>query len=146
MQLSEFIWTLHSSVWVVFNNFLLIDTTDRIKISSHQKSLFFSVSLYTLFNFSRTLPLNKNVVGNFKICNKYYVAISLFFRNYMFCKFNVNSFALNLLVYLSDCAYKNSFKNHNLKISSYLHVLMAFLSFILFLMMAFWYHFYLLHV
>ena len=32
MQLSEFVWTLRSSVKVVFNNFLLKDETDRSKI------------------------------------------------------------------------------------------------------------------
>ena len=41
LHLSEFVWTLRSSVWVVFNNFLLIDATDRSKISSDQKRLFF---------------------------------------------------------------------------------------------------------
>ena len=35
--LSEFVSTLRSSVKVVFNNFLLIDATDRSKISSDQK-------------------------------------------------------------------------------------------------------------
>ena len=34
-------------------------STDRSKISSDQKRLFFAVSLYTPFNFSRTLPLRK---------------------------------------------------------------------------------------
>ena len=28
-QLSEYVWTLRSSVWVAFNNFLLIDATDK---------------------------------------------------------------------------------------------------------------------
>jgi len=37
LQLSEFVWTLRSSVQVIFNNFLLIDATDRSKISSDQK-------------------------------------------------------------------------------------------------------------
>ena len=58
LQLSEFVWTLRSSAWVVFNNFLLIDATDRRKISSDQKRLFFAVSLYPL---SFLLPLS--VVG-----------------------------------------------------------------------------------
>ena len=40
LQLSEFVWILRSSVLVVFNNFLLIDATDRSKISSDQKRLF----------------------------------------------------------------------------------------------------------
>ena len=46
MHLSEFVWTLRSSVFVVFNNFLLIDATDRSKISSDQKRFFIALSLY----------------------------------------------------------------------------------------------------
>ena len=41
LQLSEFVWTLRSSVWLVFNNFLLIDATDRSKISSDPLELIF---------------------------------------------------------------------------------------------------------
>ena len=52
LQLSEFVWTLRSSV--IFNNFLLIDATDRSKISSDQKRLFFAVSLYPLSFFANT--------------------------------------------------------------------------------------------
>jgi len=44
----EFVWTLRSVVWVLFNNFLLIDTTNRSKISIDQKCFFFAVSLYPL--------------------------------------------------------------------------------------------------
>jgi len=40
LQYSEFVWTLRSSARVVFNNILLIDTTDRSKVSSDQKGLF----------------------------------------------------------------------------------------------------------
>ena len=54
LQLSEFVWTLRSSAWVVFNNFLLIDATDRSKISSDQKRLFFVVSQYPLSFFANT--------------------------------------------------------------------------------------------
>ena len=54
LQLSEFLWTLPSSTWVVFNNFLLIDATDRNKISSDQKRLFFIVSLNPLWFFANT--------------------------------------------------------------------------------------------
>ena len=60
LHLSEFLWTILSWAWVVFNNFLLIDTTDRSKISSCQKHLFFAVSLYP-FHFSRTLPLRRRL-------------------------------------------------------------------------------------
>ena len=34
MKLSKFVWTLRSSVLVVFKNFFHIDATDRSKISS----------------------------------------------------------------------------------------------------------------
>ena len=46
LQLSEFVWTLRSPAWVLFNNVLFIDPTERNKIISDQKSLFFTVSLY----------------------------------------------------------------------------------------------------
>ena len=55
LHLSEFVWILRSSVLVVFNNFLLIDATDRSKIRSDQKRIFIALSLYP-FYFSRTLP------------------------------------------------------------------------------------------
>ena len=52
LQLSEFVWTHRSSVWVVFNNFLLINATDRSKISSNHHRIFFAVSLYLLSLFA----------------------------------------------------------------------------------------------
>ena len=54
LHLSEFVWTLSSSVWVVFINFLLIDATDISKISSDQKRFFFAGSLYPLSFFANT--------------------------------------------------------------------------------------------
>ena len=57
LQLSQFGWTLRSPVKVVFNKFLLIDATDRNKISIDQKRLFFDVSLYPLSFFANT-PFN----------------------------------------------------------------------------------------
>ena len=54
LQLSQFGWTLHSWVKVVFNKFLLIDETDRNIINSDQKRLFFDVSLYPLSFFANT--------------------------------------------------------------------------------------------
>ena len=56
LQLSEFVWTLRSSVLVVFNSFLLIVTTDRSNLSSDEKRFFFAVNLY-IFTFLGTLPL-----------------------------------------------------------------------------------------
>jgi len=43
-----------NTVQVVFNNFLLIDATDRSKISSNQKRLFFAVSQNPLSVFANT--------------------------------------------------------------------------------------------
>ena len=55
LHFSEFVWTLCSSVLVVFNNFLFIDATDRSKISSDQKRLFYRIKpIYTSFQFLRT--------------------------------------------------------------------------------------------
>jgi len=54
LQLTEFVWTLRSSVLVVFNNVLFIDATDRSQISSDQKRLFFAVGLYPLSVFANT--------------------------------------------------------------------------------------------
>ena len=54
LHLSEFVWTLRSSVLVVFNNFLLKDATDRSKISSDQKRIFIALSLHPLSFFANT--------------------------------------------------------------------------------------------
>ena len=63
-QLSEFVWMIRSLVWVVFNNFLLLYATDRMKISSDQKRLFFAVSLFPLLFFAST-PFNNGIpIGN----------------------------------------------------------------------------------
>ena len=53
-QLPQFVWTLRSSVWDVFINFLLIDATDRSKISSDEKRFFIALSLYPLSFFANT--------------------------------------------------------------------------------------------
>ena len=67
MHLSEFVRTLRSSVLVVFNNFLLIDATDRSKISSDQKRFFIAISLYPLSFFANT-PFK-----GFKFIKSYYL-------------------------------------------------------------------------
>ena len=55
LQLSEFVWTLHSSVWVVLNNFLFIDAKDTCEISSsNHHQIFFYVSLYPHLFFANT--------------------------------------------------------------------------------------------
>ena len=63
LHLSEFVWILRSSVLVVFNNFLLIDATDRSKISIDQKRFFIALSLYPLSFFANT-PFKS---GSFKV-------------------------------------------------------------------------------
>ena len=54
LQFSQFVWALSYSVLVVFNNFLLIDATDRSKISCDQKRFFIALSLYPLSFFANT--------------------------------------------------------------------------------------------
>ena len=62
-QLPQFVWALRSSVWDLFINFLLIDATDRSKISSVQKRFFIALSLYPLSFFANT-PFNNYSQGN----------------------------------------------------------------------------------
>ena len=55
LQLSEFVWTVRSSVFKKKqNNFLLRDTTDRSKINSDHHRIFFKVSIYPLSFFVNT--------------------------------------------------------------------------------------------
>ena len=61
-NISEFVWALRSSVWVVLNTFLLKDATDRRLVAI--KSAYFSLLAYTPFYFSQTLPLNQNLNSN----------------------------------------------------------------------------------
>ena len=59
LQLFQFVWTLQSSVWVVFNNFLLVDATNKSQISSNPHRIFFDASLYTHSFFANT-PFKRN--------------------------------------------------------------------------------------
>ena len=55
--MSQFSWIcMDGKLLDVFNKFLLIDTTDRIKISGDQKRFVIALS-HSPFHFSRTLPL-----------------------------------------------------------------------------------------
>ena len=54
LQFSEFVWALSYSVWDVFNKFLLIDATDRSKISGDQERFFIALSLYPISFFANT--------------------------------------------------------------------------------------------
>ena len=53
LNLSEFVWSMDTTFFGInrFNNFLLIDATDRSKISSDQKRFFIALSLYPPFIF-----------------------------------------------------------------------------------------------
>ena len=61
LQFSQFVWTPCYSVWDVFNHFLLIDATDRSKISSDQKRFFIALSLYPLSFFEDSIGYSRNI-------------------------------------------------------------------------------------
>ena len=67
-----------SSTWVVFNNFLLIDATDRKKISSDQRRLFFAISLYPLSFFANTPFKDKLLILTSKPCTSRAIQTKLF--------------------------------------------------------------------
>ena len=75
LQFSEFVWTLRSSAWVVFTNFLLIDAADRSKINSDQNRLFF-IKAYTPFHFSRVMPSSQRYPLNFHLGSNEYIRFS----------------------------------------------------------------------
>ena len=65
LRLSEFEWTLRSSVGVVYNNFLSIDATDRSKIRRDQTRLFFRRKPIPLSFFTYT-PFKNGFKQNFQ--------------------------------------------------------------------------------
>ena len=101
LQFSQFVWPLSYLVWDVFNNFLLIDATDRSKISRDQKRFFIAVSLNP-FNFSRTLPLKQTTFCKLipatvkvvfdiliflwhSVVNLLYHSFTIFYCNLLYC-------------------------------------------------------------
>ena len=70
LQCSQFVLTPCYSVSDVFNNFLIIDATDRSKISCDQKRFFNALSLYPLSFFANT-PFN--VLKYIKNCKNMYI-------------------------------------------------------------------------
>ena len=70
LQLSEFVWALSSSVWVVFNHFLLRDATDRSKISRDHHQILFIFRVLALpqtqifFSYIFANQTMKNVISN----------------------------------------------------------------------------------
>ena len=77
LQISEFVRNLRSSVWDVFNNFLIIDAIDRRKISSDQKRLFIAVSLCPLSFFANT-PFKKRFLFLKFLCCQTALEIALY--------------------------------------------------------------------
>ena len=59
LQLCKFVLMLYSLVCIVFNNFLLIDASDRSKISSNPHRILFDVSL-TPHSFFANTPFKMN--------------------------------------------------------------------------------------
>ena len=120
MQLSEFAWTHRSSVLVVFNNFLLIDATDRSKISSDHHRIFFDVSQYSCY-FLQTLPFNLEIrfktlyLSHSNILIKYIELLTLLciVRAFINCALAVILAFITLGLY-SVCAEKNAETDENL--------------------------------
>ena len=81
LQLCKFVWTpVCSSVWVVFNNFLLKDLTDRSKIRSKHYRIFVDVSLYHLSLFANTLFKESNLhIKLFVLFSWLYMLVKLIF-------------------------------------------------------------------
>ena len=109
-QLPQFVLALRSSVWDVFINFLLIEATDRIKIRSDQKRLFFAVSLYPLSFFTNTpfnfpgVTENKNFHTVFlnpehiydlrEICSSYFTLVNIYIWHTIFSEKNMDFSAI----------------------------------------------------
>ena len=89
------LWKLRSSALVVFNNFLLIDATDKSKISSDQKRFFFAIRLNTFFFFCIIAHPSLKVAWSVPV--QYVYAVSLSSLNYpMYSRpstFNVTNIA-----------------------------------------------------
>ena len=81
LQLCKFVWTpVCSSVWVVFNNFLFKDATDRSKIRSKHYRIFVDVSLYHLSLFANTLFKESNLhIKLFVLFSWLYMLVKLIF-------------------------------------------------------------------
>ena len=86
----------------VFNNFLLlVDTTDRSKISSDQNCLFFALSLYPLLIFANT---------PFKPYFVYMIQIHNYKKNYTFFQKIVLLHMLVLTLFHLFASFKGHFK------------------------------------
>ena len=108
LHLSEFVWILRSSVFVVFNNFLLIDATDRSKIRSDQKRFFYRIMpippLIFLWNFSCFVRFL--VLSNFSTINQIIIPRFLALRSQHSLDYNSNYNA----IYISQSRNKYAIK------------------------------------
>ena len=94
LQFSEFVWALRSAGWDVFNNFLLIDATDKSKISGDQKRFFIALSLYPLSFFANT-PFK--ILVYMSSFTTLHVSIIIIFLNFYYESFNNNVFKIFFL-------------------------------------------------
>ena len=85
-QLPQFVWTLRSSGLDGFINFLLIDATDRSKISSDKRRFFIAFSLYPLSFFANT-PFNVETCA-LQCLNVYFQGYGVFRTMQTFCMDN----------------------------------------------------------
>ena len=109
LQLSQFVWTLRSSEKVVFNSFLVTDTTDRSKISGDQKRFFIALSLCPISFFANT-PFNIMNFGQFVLI---FFIVLIFFWVVRF--FRPICTALTVITN-SILVEKNIFNSHKFKI------------------------------
>ena len=77
LQIIQFVSPLSYSVWDVFNNFLLIDATDRSKISSDQKRFFYRTKPIPPFIF-REHVFKEDIVVFISIYLSIYVKLKKF--------------------------------------------------------------------
>ena len=95
LQFYEFVWALSYSVWDVFNKFLLIDATDRSKISSDQKRFFIALSLYPVSFFANTpfkqLVKLKEILLNVKWASSLALSILYYLYNKALCSYTYMS-------------------------------------------------------
>ena len=116
LQFSQFVRTLPSSVWDFFNNFLLIDATDRSKISSDQKRFFIALSLYPFSFFANTVCRKSQKIST--ASDQYFLSYVIYRnREHLAKEKNLNVKKNGLRLKRSNwCSYKTNrlfiFKNH----------------------------------
>ena len=86
-------------MWDVFNNFLLIDATDRSKISSDQKRFFIALTLYPL-SFFANAPFKEHNFLMKQLKKALYVMLPMHFWMYKLdIKFIFNFFMISMIIF-----------------------------------------------